>query len=238
MSVSLVIGANGGIAQALITLLLKQSPQEQVVGVARGESQQINSRYSHFIWDGSVKSIEHVCERVEAKSLDRVFCCLGMLSNEEKNLSPEKRLEDIQPENLEEYFRVNTILPALWLKHIPTLLKSSVPTRVVLLSARVGSIEDNQLGGWYGYRASKAALNMMVKTAQVEYRRRLKNCNLVLYHPGTVDTALSKPFQGNVPAGKLFTPEFSAQQLLQILPSLNEQHAPHYIDWNGKSIPW
>ena len=111
-------------------------------------------------------------------------------------------------------------------------------SKIILLSARVGSITDNKLGGWYGYRASKSALNMLVKTAQVEFSRRIKKCTLVLYHPGTVDTKLSKPFQGNVPPGKLFSPEFTAMQMLQCVESLQSEQAPHYIDWKGDNIPW
>ena len=133
---------------------------------------------------------------------------------------------------------VNFIPPSLWIKHAVKLLAPKCLTSFTVLSARVGSISDNQLGGWYGYRASKAALNMMLKTAQVEYRRRLPESGLVAYHPGTVDTQLSKPFQANVKPEKLFTPEFTAQALWRELDTLSVEKAPYYIDWQGKTISW
>ena len=108
----------------------------------------------------------------------------------------------------------------------------------MFFSARVGSINDNKLGGWYGYRASKAALNMMLKCAQIECQRRAKNISLISYHPGTVETELSKPFQSKVPTGKLFSAHFTVTQLLNIIPSLSAENGPHYIDWQGNTIPW
>ena len=109
---------------------------------------------------------------------------------------------------------------------------------VVCLSARVGSISDNGFGGWYGYRASKAALNMLVKTASIEYKRRVKNAMLVCYHPGTVDTGLSKPFQKNVAAKKLFTPEFTADQLFTHVSKLDRDQICHFIDWDCEVVTW
>ena len=108
----------------------------------------------------------------------------------------------------------------------------------MFFSARVGSISDNSLGGWYGYRASKSALNMLIKCAQIECQRRAKNITLISYHPGTVETELSKPFQSKVPTGKLFSTDFTATQLLQIIPNLTPENGPHYIDWQGNVIPW
>lgn len=118
------------------------------------------------------------------------------------------------------------------------LLKGAHPAHLVFLSARVGSIADNHLGGWYGYRASKAALNMMLKSAHIEYNRRAKNICLVSYHPGTVATQLSESFRANVPEGKLFSPEFAIAKLLIHTQALTSENGPHYIDWQGKTIPW
>ena len=136
------------------------------------------------------------------------------------------------------YFTTNTILPALWLKYVELILKGTEPAKLVFFSARVGSIGDNKLGGWYGYRASKSALNMIIKCAQIECQRRAKNISLISYHPGTVETKLSKPFQSNVPKDKLFTSDFTVAQLLKIIPTLSAENGPHYIDWQGKTIPW
>lgn len=121
------------------------------------------------------------------------------------------------------------------------LLTHKTQCTITALSARVGSINDNELGGWYTYRASKAALNMLFKTAAIELARRAKNTKLILFHPGTTDTELSKPFQKNVPAGKLFTPEFVAGQLFELTnnnPDLKLNGEPAYLDWQGSTIPW
>ena len=106
------------------------------------------------------------------------------------------------------------------------------------LSARVGSIGDNHLGGWYAYRSSKAALNMMLRTLSIEYGRRVKNVKIISFHPGTTDTALSKPFQASVPSDKLFTPEFVAGRLYGIMAEAEIDGQLSYLDWDNKAIPW
>jgi NAD(P)-dependent dehydrogenase (short-subunit alcohol dehydrogenase family) len=125
------------------------------------------------------------------------------------------------------------ILSALW-----SLMRSSTQPRVAVLTARVGSLSDNELGGWYSYRASKAALNMMLKCAAIEVRRINKNAKLIAYHPGTVDSPLSKPFQRSVPEGKLFSPEFSAEQLDNLMTSAVPDGRLSYLDWAGQAIDW
>ena len=152
-------------------------------------------------------------------------------------LSPEKKLEDLSQTQLLTYFRINSVVPALWLKHLVNHVDKSSSV-VCFVSARVGSISDNRMGGWYGYRASKSALNMLIKTASIEYRRRTKHTALVSYHPGTVDTDLSKPFQGNVKQNKLFEPEFTAKQLVNILADVDVDQGPYYLDWDNKPIRW
>ena len=133
---------------------------------------------------------------------------------------------------------MNTFLPALWLKTLAPLLRSKEVCRIALLSARVGSISDNRAGGWYSYRASKAALNMLIQSAAIEFARRAKNVKLLAFHPGTVDTPLSAPFQHNVPDGKLFTPEYVAHQLLDLLTALPADGRASYLDYAGKPIAW
>ena len=109
---------------------------------------------------------------------------------------------------------------------------------MVFLSARVGSINDNRMGGWYSYRASKAALNMLLKTAAIEYARRAKNVKLIAFHPGTTDTTLSKPFQKNIPEDKLFKPDFVARQLLMLVAKTPIDGTLSYLDWDHQSIDW
>ena len=127
----------------------------------------------------------------------------------------------------------------LWMKHLTNYLSKLKNTCVITcLSARVASINENELGGWYCYRASKAALNMMFKTTAIEFKRRAKTTKLVLFHPGTTDTPLSKPFQKNVPKGKLFSPEFVASKLSEVIETRHIDGNVDYIDWQDKSISW
>ncbi len=163
----------------------------------------------------------------------------GTLHN--KTHMPEKKLEELNADYFNELFNSNTLTPLLCLQSILPLLTHKTQCTITALSARVGSINDNKLGGWYTYRASKAALNMLFKTAAVELARRAKNTKLVLFHPGTTDTALSKPFQKNVPADKLFSAEFVAKQLFTLTfnnPHLKLNGEPAYLDWQGEAIPW
>jgi NAD(P)-dependent dehydrogenase (short-subunit alcohol dehydrogenase family) len=252
-TVSLVIGASGGIGKALVHLLASAEPDvgdnpNKVIALSR-------TGYKDATWTDSVTAIslpEHNERSIEAfvKDLQAqgtrvklVIVATGILHNESQGLRPEKRLEDISEEALATYFAVNSTLPALWMKYLVTVMVKENPS-IVCISARVGSISDNKLGGWYGYRASKAALNMLVKTAAVEYTRRLKAPLLMCYHPGTVDTGLSAPFQKNVKAKKLFTPGFTANQLLIHLSTLrasrhsNHDESCHFIDWDGKVVTW
>ncbi len=124
------------------------------------------------------------------------------------------------------------------MKYFLPLLNKESRSVFAALSARVGSIGDNRLGGWYGYRASKAALNMLVKTAAIEYRRRAPNIRFMVFHPGTTDTPLSKPFQQNVLPGRLFEPGFVASRLLELMDNEPASETPVFLDWSGKPIPW
>ncbi|MBT0585877.1 SDR family NAD(P)-dependent oxidoreductase [Alteromonas oceanisediminis] len=240
---ALVIGGSGGIAQALIQQLVASETYDRVYVVSRAASvpTALAEDAKTLTWitldsldtEALETQISAWCDEDTAFSL--IINTIGLLHSD--TVKPEKRLEDIDIANLTRYFEVNTMTHAQWLKQAHKIVHSGGATYVAF-SARVGSISDNHLGGWYGYRASKAALNMLMKTASVEYARRSKNTRLVCYHPGTVDTGLSKPFQSNVKPSKLFTPDFTASQLLSILPSLGTDPNIHYIDWQGEEIHW
>ena len=158
----------------------------------------------------------------------------GILHDE--GLTPEKSLRDLSAEKFQRIFEVNTVTPALIAKHFLPKLNREQTSIFAALSARVGSISDNQLGGWYAYRASKAALNMIIKNAAIEIGRRNKQAIIVGLHPGTVDSNLSKPFQGNVADGKLFTPEYSAEKLLDVLENLSPEQTGKCFAWDGQEI--
>jgi NAD(P)-dependent dehydrogenase (short-subunit alcohol dehydrogenase family) len=238
---ALVIGAGGGIAQALIERLLSDEPSAKIIAISRNPlpaSLSENPRIQALYCDNSQLEISEIAEQlsVDKGTFGKVFICQGILHT--PNLQPEKRLQDIDAEHMAEVLRVNTIVPALWLAALMPLLKGNRPCRLAIFSARVGSISDNRAGGWYSYRASKAALNMIIKTAAVEYARSARNVKLLAYHPGTVDTELSRPFQRNVPPEKLFTAEYTATQLLKLMEDLPMDGEASYLDWAGETILW
>jgi NAD(P)-dependent dehydrogenase (short-subunit alcohol dehydrogenase family) len=237
----LVIGAGGGIGQEAVKQVCTANPNTKVYSVSRSEAHTLFQNQQHFTFDSTnedaIKAFVHDINAQQVK-FSQVICTTGVLSiSGNKTLKPEKRLEDIDPSQLAEYFRVNTAVPAMWLKYLVKIVAKNKAS-IVFFSARVGSISENGLGGWYGYRASKAALNMIVKTASIEYKRRAPNTTLACYHPGTVDTGLSKPFQANVKPGKLFTADFTVSQLLKHMQEFDAEHSPYYIDWAGQTIQY
>ncbi|KPQ36341.1 MAG: Dehydrogenase [Phormidesmis priestleyi Ana] len=171
-----------------------------------------------------------------ASQLHLVINCVGLLHSDQQQ--PEKALRQLNADNLTRYFQINSIGPALLAKHLMPLLKHKQQAIFATISAKVGSIGDNRLGGWYGYRASKAALNMFLKTAAIEYGRRNPNTILVMLHPGTTDTQLSKPFQRGVPPEKLFSTERTVSQLLNVLANLTPEDSGEFFSWDGSRLPW
>ena len=171
-----------------------------------------------------------------APHIHLVVNCVGLLHNEQQQ--PEKAIRQLDADNLINYFKVNSIGPALLAKHLMAPLKHSEPSLFATISAKIGSIGDNRLGGWYGYRASKAALNMFLKTAAIEYARRSPNTTIVMLHPGTTDTRLSKPFQSGVPPEKLFSTERTVSQLLDVLSDVRPEDSGEFYSWDGSRLPW
>jgi NAD(P)-dependent dehydrogenase (short-subunit alcohol dehydrogenase family) len=174
--------------------------------------------------------------QAQTPQLHGVINCVGLLHD--GDFQPEKGLRQIDTEKLLRYFQVNSISGILLAKHLVPLFKHSQPSLFATLSAKVGSIEDNQIGGWYGYRASKAALNMLMKNAAIEYKRSCPNTIIAQLHPGTTDTQLSQPFQKNVPPEKLFSTERTVKQLLDVLAGLSIADSGNFWSWNGDRLPW
>jgi NAD(P)-dependent dehydrogenase (short-subunit alcohol dehydrogenase family) len=239
---AVVIGASGGIGYAVLQGFLEDVSFEQVIAVSRAPRPAIASHYHDRLqWlcsDYSEASIATVTAALaqNAAALRRIVICNGLLHN--NDLQPEKALETLRGESMELLFKVNVVVPALWVSHLARHLRRSSACTIAVLSARVGSIGDNRLGGWYSYRTAKAALNMFLKTAAVECARRAPNVKLVAFHPGTTDTALSRPFQKNVPEERLFSPTFVAQRLISLLSEAAPDGELSYLDWDGATIPW
>lgn len=223
---AIVIGATGGIGGALADEL-----------AARGATVFQLSRSSDPAIDlDDEPGIAAAAERLMADApFDLILIATGLLHGQ--GVEPEKSVRAVRGDALDRYFRVNATGPALLIRHFLPLLHRDRRGVMAALSARVGSIEDNRLGGWVGYRASKAALNQIVKTLSIELARTMPQAILVGLHPGTVDTRLSQPFQRNVAADKLLTPQQSAAALIDVLESLDSADSGGCFDWNGERIP-
>jgi NAD(P)-dependent dehydrogenase (short-subunit alcohol dehydrogenase family) len=180
-------------------------------------------------------SIAAAASALEAsETFDLVVVASGLLHSDE--VTPEKSYRQLSSASLQRYFAINATGPALVAKHFLPRLRKDRPAVFAALSARVGSISDNRLGGWYGYRASKAALSMLVKTLSVELARTHPQAACVALHPGTVATALSQPFQRGVPAERLFEPDAAARQLLGVIAGLRASDTGNIYAWDGARI--
>lgn len=167
---------------------------------------------------------------------DVIFCCIGALHGDA--LVAEKNIRQLSADSLQAAFTCNTILPALWLQQLWPWLKQSPQVRLCWLSAKVGSISDNHSGGWYSYRASKAALNMLIKSMAIELRRTQPQACLISLHPGTTDTALSLPFQRNLPSGQLQNPAQTAARLAGVAAALIPAQSGALLNWDGTVLPF
>lgn len=161
----------------------------------------------------------------------------GILHEEATGLQPERSMRHLSVEAFQQVFAINSFGPALLIKHFLPLMPRHERAVFGSLSARVGSISDNQIGGWYAYRASKAAHNMLIKTASLEARMKYKQAVIIGLHPGTVATNLSEPFKGNVSPEKLFTPTQSADYLLDVMDNLTVAQSGSVFAWDGQEIP-
>ncbi len=236
---AIIIGASGGIGRALVDAL----PYSCVHAISRSDAP--DRLGSHVHWHVCADDAEQRAETVatigrmlseSGVELHRVIVCAGTLHGE--HYRPERALRELDAETMQSVFHVNAMVPMLWLAALEPLMRRSAECVAAFLSARVGSITDNRLGGWYSYRGSKSALNMMLKSAAIELARRAPAIKLVAFHPGTTDTALSAPFQARVPKDKLFTPEYVADRLLAIMDDVNADGTLSYLDWAGESIDW
>lgn len=251
---AIVLGANRGIGLGFVKRLLADNSVSWIYGTYRHRASAAEllalaanePRLRLLALDITEESQIEACLltigqelKESGRSLTQVINCVGLLH--QGDLQPEKSLRQIDATNLMTYFQVNSIASILLAKHLVPLLKQLKQTdRVVFatLSAKVGSIGDNQLGGWYGYRASKAALNMFMKSIALEYRRTCKGTIVVVLHPGTTDTRLSQPFQRNVAPEKLFSVDRCVEQLSKVMADLTLEDSGEFFSWDGTRLPW
>ena len=233
---AIIFGSTGGIGRALTEAVLASGNHDTVFAASRTGAA-IPGTVSLQADFTNEADLEAVARTVSAAGpLTLCLIASGLLSDG-AGLQPEKSYRAQSLAAFERVFAANTFAPALIAKHMLPLMPKVERSVFAALSARVGSISDNRLGGWHAYRASKAALNMLMRNYAIEQARRAPGHICVSLHPGTVDTALSKPFQANVPAERLFTPEESAAHLLAVIDRLTPDDSGKCFDWAGKEVP-
>lgn len=224
-----VIGGTGSIGRAI---------SEQIRSLGFKEIIIIGRRTNPSIDFNDEQTIKNAAEFIKnkKKAISILFDATGILHDEENNQMPEKTLKNINLKFAQKNFLINAIGPSLLIKHFAPLLDSEQKSVFATLSAKVGSISDNGFGGWYSYRASKAALNQLIKTASIEMKIKNKNSIFIALHPGTVKSKLSKPFQkSNL---KIQTPEESAGHLITIIKEVKTSETGKFFNWDGTELPW
>jgi NAD(P)-dependent dehydrogenase (short-subunit alcohol dehydrogenase family) len=227
--IAAVIGASGGLGRAFVGALRRDPRFGQVHAFSRsGDHQSV-------IMDPTLDdSIAEAVLQIGGP-IRRLIITTGMLHDDMQ--TPEKSWRALDSAALARSFAINSIAPLMVIKAFLPLIPKNERAEIVVLSARVGSISDNRTGGWHGYRASKAALNQLIKTISIELSRSHPHLLCVAIHPGTVDTGMSAPFQRGVAADKLFTPAYSVERMLAVLDALTPEQSGRIFAWDGQEIP-
>jgi NAD(P)-dependent dehydrogenase (short-subunit alcohol dehydrogenase family) len=224
---AVIIGARGGIGAALADVLEQDPNYAQVFRLHRGSGQPVD-----LLDEASIAAAaDSLAGTYPPISL--VIVATGLLHTNQKG--PEKSLRELDPDWMMENYRINAVGPALVAKHFLPIMAKQGPICFAALSARVGSISDNRLGGWHSYRASKSALNMFIRNIAIEWQRKNAQSVIVGLHPGTVETALSAPFKGN-PAHERFLPTRAARDMLNVLHGLKPEQSGQIFAYDGSLI--
>lgn len=238
----IVVGSSGAIGRALVVEMLSDTQVTEVHCWSRlspvssaATALPDDPRIVHgFIDLTAPDSIVQAAVALEPDSIDRVIIATGILHDQ--RFQPEKSLRQLNPEQFQQSMQINALGPALLMQQLLPKMRRQQRASISVISARVGSISDNRLGGWYSYRSSKAALNMLLKCTALECQRSHPQLIIAGLHPGTVDSGLSEPFQRNVPADKLFTPAYSAARLVAVIDGLSREDSGQIFAWDGTVI--
>ena len=231
-----IAGGSGGIGSAFVEALAKRPAVKRIIATCHRNPSTLD--HPKVIWQ-RLDLTDEAAVRDWAQGtgeIDWLINAAGRLHTPAKG--PEKSIRQIDPAFFLHNLSVNTLPALLLAKHLQDRFRHGRPAIFATLSARVGSIEDNRLGGWFSYRASKAALNMCLKTLAIEWRRTLPNVAVIALHPGTTDTFLSRPFQRNVPPEQLFTPAQTVGYLLNILDTVKPEQSGRFLAFDGELLPW
>ena len=246
--VAFVTGASRGIGLGLASLLAARDDFEAVYAGSRApeQSQGLSELMERFgarvrpleIDVRSESSIVWAAEKLasEQRALHLLICAAGVLH--EGTMAPEKRLEQVHQTSMEHAFAVNAYGPMLTARHLLPLLTHDERAVIANISAHAGSISDNRIGGWYSYRAAKAAQNMFTHTLAIELSRRARNVICVALDPGMVDTDLSRPYRRYVHQEDVVSPEQAAARLLSLIDSLSPEQSGQFLTWDGTILPW
>lgn len=231
----LIFGGTGSIGRAFTDFYVKKSVKNIHVFSRQSVADQFAAVNYHNLDFTNEESLASAAKQVaDFGSVDLIIVAIGLLHN--SDFRPEKSLREISSSTLSTTMNSNVVVPALIAKHFIPLLNKNDRSVFAALSARVGSISDNRMGGWYSYRASKAALNMIIKTLSIEVSRTKKKSIVVGLHPGTVKSELSRPFQANVPPAKLFTPEYSVEKMHTVISGLELSDNGKILAWDGDEV--
>jgi NAD(P)-dependent dehydrogenase (short-subunit alcohol dehydrogenase family) len=234
--VAAVFGANGGIGRALCEALIAGGTQKVYAGSRRGEAPDLPG-IQPFTFDlKDEASIAGAVEAMRADPPEWIIVATGVLTLAD-GTGPERTYKRLDAEAMAEVLALNTIGPALIAKHTLAIMPRGRPFTLAALSARVGSISDNRLGGWHSYRVSKAALNMLIRNFALEMARTHPESVIVGLHPGTVESTLSAPFQSGLADGQLTAPQDAAANLLRVLAGLTPEQSGRVFDFRGDEVP-
>lgn len=230
-----IVGATGAIGKAFLEYYVKDDLVENVFAFSRKKISFENRKIKSFDLDiENQASIEDAAQNIKDYPIDTIIVATGILHSE--NFGPEKSIREINYSTMAKVMAVNTIGPALIGRYFIPLLRKDAKSVLAFLSARVGSISDNKLGGWYSYRASKTALNQIIKNFSIELKRTNPKAVVLGLQPGTVDSNLSEPFKKNVAKGKLFSPEQSMELLLGVIEKVTIEDSGNLVAYDGEII--
>lgn len=230
-----IVGGSGGIGRALINELKRRDSAVHIAATYQSTLADLDADVQWTQLDVTDES--SVAQWMQGLgSIDWLINCVGVLHTDKRQ--PEKSIRQVNPDWFLHSMNVNCLPTLLLAKYAQPLLKSSQDPVFATVSARVGSITDNRLGGWHSYRTSKAALNMALKCIAIEWERTLSSAKVLSLHPGTTDTELSKPFQKKVPESQLFSAEKTAQYLLEHIANAHQHESGRFIAWDGQTIAW
>ena len=230
-----IIGSSGAIGRAFLDAYIADKEISNIYSISRTEVESNDKRIIHINIDVTDEvSVKAAASQIGENRLDKLIVATGILHTE--LFGPEKSIKDIKIENFVKIFSVNAFGPALIGKYFLPLMKKDKKSIAAFLSARVGSISENKLGGWYAYRASKSALNQIIKNFSIEAKRTNPTGIIIGLQPGTVKSKLSEPFQKNVKKGKLLLPKDSVKSLIRVIESVMQNDSGKIIDWKGEEI--